>query len=69
MPLDFFQCNNDIDEVLNKFIKLQLTGLSESEITSIRKALKEDDEVKIDYIYSYINSHNLNLAKGEKKNR
>ncbi|MCS4465405.1 hypothetical protein JTT01_21680 [Clostridium botulinum] len=53
--------------MLNKFIKLQLTGLSENEITNIREALKEDDDVKIDYIYSYINSHNLNLAKGQKR--
>lgn len=66
VPLDFFQNDDDINEALNKFIKLQLTGLSESEIASIREALKEDDDVKIDYIYSYINSHNLNLAKDQK---
>ncbi|WP_225897398.1 helix-turn-helix domain-containing protein [Clostridium botulinum] len=67
VPLDFFQGNDDIDEVLNKFIKLQLTGLNENEITNIREALKKDDDVKIDYIYNYINSHNLNLPKGEKR--
>ncbi|NFI38020.1 helix-turn-helix transcriptional regulator [Clostridium botulinum] len=67
IPLDFFQNDDDINEALNKFIKLQLTGLSESEITSIREALKEDDDIKIDYIYSYITSHNLNLAKDQKR--
>ncbi|WP_065422718.1 helix-turn-helix domain-containing protein [Clostridium sporogenes] len=66
VPLDFFQGDDDIDEELNKFIKLQLDGLSESEIANIREALKEDDDVKIDYIYSYINSHSLNLAKDQK---
>ncbi|WP_434295706.1 helix-turn-helix domain-containing protein [Clostridium botulinum] len=67
VPLDFFQGNDDIDEALNKFIKLQLTGLSENELTNIREALKEDVDVKIDYIYSYINSHNLNLTKDQKR--
>ena len=37
VPLDFFQ-NDDINEALNKFIKLQLTGLSENEVNSIREA-------------------------------
>lgn len=66
VPLDFFQNYDDIDYALNKFIKLQLTGLSESEITNIRETLKEDDDLKIDYIYSYINSHNFNLEKDQK---
>ncbi|NFA12182.1 XRE family transcriptional regulator [Clostridium botulinum] len=66
VPLDFFQNYDDIGDALNKFIKLQLTGLSESEIANIREALKEDDDVKIDYIYGYINSYNLNLAKDQK---
>lgn len=68
VPLDFFQGNDDgINKALNKFIKLQLTGLSENEVNSIRDALKKDDDVKIDYIYSYINNYNLNLAKDEKR--
>ncbi|EJO5349511.1 helix-turn-helix transcriptional regulator [Clostridium botulinum] len=59
LPLDFFQNDNDINETFNKFIKLQLTDLNENEVTSIREALKKDDDVKIDYVYSYINNNNL----------
>ncbi|ENK0556071.1 helix-turn-helix transcriptional regulator [Clostridium botulinum] len=67
VPLDFFQNDDDINAALNKFIELQLTDLSESEINSIREALKKDDDLEIDYIYKYINSHDLILEK--EKNR
>lgn len=63
VPLGFFQNHDDINKTLNNFIKLQLNDLTENEINSIREALKEDDDLKIDYIYSYINSHNLNLGR------
>ncbi|NFD04977.1 XRE family transcriptional regulator [Clostridium botulinum] len=67
VPLDFFQGDDDIDEALNKFIKLQLGNLSEAEFKSIKEALKQDDDLGIDYIYKYINSHDLILEK--EKNR
>ncbi|KEI96170.1 helix-turn-helix domain-containing protein [Clostridium botulinum] len=67
VPLDFFQNDDDINDVLNNFIKLQLTDLSENEVSSIREALKKDDDLEIDYIYKYINSHDSILQK--EKNR
>ncbi|GAA0733754.1 helix-turn-helix transcriptional regulator [Clostridium oceanicum] len=65
VPLDFFQSQNEISNILDKFIKLQLPNLPEEEIESIREALKEDPDLELKYLYEYINNHSLILEKKE----
>ncbi|MCY6958410.1 helix-turn-helix domain-containing protein [Clostridium brassicae] len=61
VPMAFFQDKDKINEEIERFIKLQITGLSKEEIRDIREAIKEDPDVKINYIHDYIKSQYSSL--------
>lgn len=67
LPLDFFQISNEMNNTLNKFIKLQLEDLNESEMNSLTDSLKKDDNLEIDYMYKHINNLSLILENEEKR--
>lgn len=51
VDLSFFQVNKKLDSDIDKFIKLQLPGIDNENLSEMKKSIIKDPETKIDYIY------------------
>lgn len=54
VSISFFVPEEHLDSHIDKFIKLQLTDTQGTEVHEIRKHIKNDPEVKLNYIYDYV---------------
>ncbi|WMJ81454.1 helix-turn-helix transcriptional regulator [Clostridium sp. MB40-C1] len=61
VPISFFEDRSKLNKEIETFIKLQLTNLNDTEIHNIREALKNDPEIKTDYIHEYIKTNYSSL--------
>lgn len=54
VPISFFQDGIQLDKAIDKFIKLQLSNAKDKEIDEMREHIKNDPNIKMNYVYDYI---------------
>lgn len=57
VDVNYLLDEKNIDENIDKFIKLQIGGVEKEEIHEMREELKHDPDAKIDYIYNYLDKN------------
>lgn len=54
VSISFFVPEENLDNHIDKFIKLQLADTLDTEVDEIRKYIKNDPDVKLNHIYDYV---------------
>ncbi|KEI00090.1 helix-turn-helix domain-containing protein [Clostridium botulinum] len=68
VPVSYFQDYDDINYNIDTFIKSQLNILSETELSAIREAIKNDPNIKLPHILDCSKTLSTNLFKTTKEN-
>lgn len=57
VDVNYLLDEKNINENIDKFIKLQIGGVENNEVHKMREELKQDPDAKIDYIYNYLDKN------------
>ncbi|MHC1683459.1 MAG: helix-turn-helix domain-containing protein [Clostridiaceae bacterium] len=63
VSLDFFQDENQLNNDIDNFVKMQMQDISEDELIATREAIKQDPDSKPNHIYEYLDSHPNNMVR------
>lgn len=63
VSLDFFQDEKQINDDIDKFVRMQMKDISENELIATREAIKQDPDSKPSHIYEYLDYHTEDKVK------